>query len=248
MGKFNAEEGWKTAKTISLGAGVVAGSFFLIRFFIHKMEYGNSQDKSLKATKNAHSYATELNIALANDKYFTIADKDEVLKILYEIPAKLMEEVKNKYHILTNRKRYLNDDLRKLYNIEQYRLIEELIRKKIEDAKFKKKRISEGSEVPTIAFNPKDIANHLHKNASEKNLKGVILALQQINDTVQYGLVNNIYKEIDFWGKTIVNHLLSYAFKDDNEIAKPLLKNEFLRMGLKVNPITGTWSLNGLRA
>jgi hypothetical protein len=57
--------------------------------------------------------------------------------------------------------------------------------------------------------------------------------------------VNEYYKKQGFISKTIVNDLLEYAFKS-NEAAKVQIRNEFLRIGLKVSS-TGTWSLQGLR-
>jgi hypothetical protein len=97
----------------------------------------------------------------------------------------------------------------------------------------------------TIVFNPGTLASTLYKAAQAKDLIGVLSALKQIKSVSDYSSVNDYYKKQSFISKTIVTDLLEYAFKYD-ESAKAQIKNEFLRMGLKVDT-SGTWSLQGLR-
>lgn len=97
----------------------------------------------------------------------------------------------------------------------------------------------------TVIFNPGTLASTLYKAAQAKDLTGVISALKQIKSVSEYSSVNEYYKRQSFISKTIVTDLLEYAFKYD-ESAKAQIKNEFLRMGLKVDT-SGTWSLQGIR-
>jgi hypothetical protein len=97
----------------------------------------------------------------------------------------------------------------------------------------------------TVIFNPGTLASTLYKAAQAKDLTGVLSALKQIKSVSEYSSVNEYYKRQSFISKTIVTDLLEYAFKYD-EGAKAQIKNEFLRMGLKVDT-SGTWSLQGIR-
>lgn len=95
-----------------------------------------------------------------------------------------------------------------------------------------------------VAFNPQALASSLYSAARASDSTGTLAILAQIGSTDQYSQVNGYYKEIPIIGKTIVTDLLDYAFKS-NEQAKQQIRNEFLRMGLKMNA-SGTWSLQGL--
>lgn len=97
----------------------------------------------------------------------------------------------------------------------------------------------------TVVFNPGTVASTLYRAAQAKDITGVLSALKQIKSGSEYSSVNDYYKKQSFISKTIVTDLLEYAFKYD-ESAKAQIKNEFLRMGLKVDT-SGTWSLQGLR-
>jgi hypothetical protein len=97
----------------------------------------------------------------------------------------------------------------------------------------------------TVIFNPGTLASTLYKAAQVKDITGVLSALKQIKSVSEYSSVNDYYKRQSFISKTIVTDLLEYAFKYD-ESAKAQIKNEFLRMGLKVDT-SGTWSLQGIR-
>ncbi|MFZ6012723.1 MAG: peptidoglycan-binding domain-containing protein [Bacteroidota bacterium] len=97
----------------------------------------------------------------------------------------------------------------------------------------------------TVIFNPATLASTLYKAAQAKDFTGVLSALKQIKSVSEYSSVNDYYKKQSFISKTIVTDLLEYAFKYD-ESAKAQIKNEFLRMGLKVDS-SGTWSLQGIR-
>lgn len=94
-------------------------------------------------------------------------------------------------------------------------------------------------------FDPNIVAQNLYRSAQAKNLADVIAALKQIRNVSEYSAVNDYYKSIPIISKTIVNDLLSYAFAD-NAWAKEEIKNEFIRIGLKVND-AGVWSLQGIR-
>jgi len=96
-----------------------------------------------------------------------------------------------------------------------------------------------------VALNPNTIAQSLYRAAEAKNLSSVIGLLKQIKTVADYSSVNDYYKEIPIISKTIVNDLLNYAFSG-NEDAKAQIKNEFFRIGLKVNS-SGVWSLQGIR-
>jgi hypothetical protein len=97
----------------------------------------------------------------------------------------------------------------------------------------------------TVVFNPAALALSLYTGAQAKNIVQVLSVLKQMKTVSEYSAVNEYYKKQSFISKTIVTDLLEYAFKG-NETAKAQLKNEFLRMGLKVSS-TGAWSLQGIR-
>ena len=96
-----------------------------------------------------------------------------------------------------------------------------------------------------VVFNPSSLALSLYSAAQSKNLSQALSVLKQLKSVSEYSAVNEYYKKQGFISKTIVNDLLEYAFKS-NEAAKVQIRNEFLRIGLKVSS-TGTWSLQGLR-
>jgi hypothetical protein len=96
-----------------------------------------------------------------------------------------------------------------------------------------------------IVFNPSALATSLYTSTQAKDLTGVLYVLKQMKSVSDYSSVNEYYKKQSFISRTIVTDLLSYAFKYD-ESAKAQIKNEFLRMGLKVDG-SGTWSLQGIR-
>lgn len=97
----------------------------------------------------------------------------------------------------------------------------------------------------TATINPSIVAQNLYQAAQAKNLSNVIASLKQIKSVSDYSSVNDYYKSIPIISKTIVNDLLSYAFAK-NDTAKEQIKNEFLRIGLKIND-SGVWSLQGIR-
>jgi len=103
--------------------------------------------------------------------------------------------------------------------------------------------VSSGSLM--VVFNPASLASSLYSEAQSKNLEQVIGVLRQLRTVSDYSSVNEYYKKQSFIARTIVTDLLDYAFKS-NEAAKTQIKNEFLRMGLKVSH-TGSWSLQGIR-
>jgi hypothetical protein len=102
-----------------------------------------------------------------------------------------------------------------------------------------------GSGNIQVIFNPASLATGLYKAAQNRNLSEVLKSLRQIKTVSDYASVNDYYKRQTFISKTIVTDLLEYAFKG-NEAAKDEIRNEFLRMGLKMNS-AGTWSLQGFR-
>lgn len=99
--------------------------------------------------------------------------------------------------------------------------------------------------IPTIVFNPQDLAQRLYSFASLQNLSGVLEVLKQIKNVSEYSSVNEAYKKQSLVSRTIVTHLLDTAFANDFT-AKEKIKSEFLRMGLKYSSATGKWSLAGL--
>jgi hypothetical protein len=106
-------------------------------------------------------------------------------------------------------------------------------------------KITGGNSEMVLVFNPSGISNALYRSSQAKDLAGVLSALKQIKSVSDYASVNDYYKKQTFISRTIVTDLLEYAFKYD-ESAKAQIKNEFLRMGLKVSA-SGTWSLQGIR-
>lgn len=93
-------------------------------------------------------------------------------------------------------------------------------------------------------FDAEGIADSLYRNARAGDISGTLAVLQQITSVDQYSQVNTYYKKIPtFVSKTIVTDLLDDAF-ESNESAKQQIRNEFLRMGLKMIA-SGTWSLSG---
>lgn len=99
--------------------------------------------------------------------------------------------------------------------------------------------------IPTIIFNPQELAQRLYSFANLQNLGGVLEVLKQIKSVAEYSSVNEAYKKLSLVSKTIVTHLLDTAFAKDY-MAKDKIKGEFLRMGLKYSTTTGKWSLLGL--
>lgn len=95
-----------------------------------------------------------------------------------------------------------------------------------------------------MSFDMKGLATNLFRAAQGRNIGTVLANLRQIKSPSEYSQVNEYYKAIPIISKTIVNDLLSYAFKSD-EAAREQIKNEFLRMGLKVDG-SGQWSLQGI--
>lgn len=101
------------------------------------------------------------------------------------------------------------------------------------------------SAVPSI-FDATTLAKEI-KDAAwalPRNLNNVIAGLAKIKSVGEYQVVNEAYKKLGLVSKTIVTDLLDYAFKSDSETAKQLIRNEFLRIGLKTNGTT--WTLGGL--
>jgi hypothetical protein len=96
-----------------------------------------------------------------------------------------------------------------------------------------------------ISFNPSDVADRLYGYAQLKNSEGVLAELKKIGSTSQYSSVNEYYKKKGFVRKTIVTDLLDNAFGSNEEV-KEQIRQEFFRIGLKLND-TGKWSLSGIR-
>jgi len=96
-----------------------------------------------------------------------------------------------------------------------------------------------------IIFNPAELARDLYHAANNKNEQGVLDVLRQIKSVSEYSSVNDYYKKQSLIAKTIVTHLLEYAFKEDEEAAG-FIRNEFKRIGLRVNE-SGIWSLQGIQ-
>jgi peptidoglycan hydrolase-like protein with peptidoglycan-binding domain len=95
----------------------------------------------------------------------------------------------------------------------------------------------------------KSIAQEIYDAAQSSNLSATLAALKKIGNVQEYTVADEQYKTLTkskgLVRKTIVNDLLSYAF-DSNESAKDQIKDEFLRIGLKLDASSGTWSLSGL--
>ena len=113
----------------------------------------------------------------------------------------------------------------------------------VNEATFNK--LTGGSGSLTVVFNPSALAESLYGGAQLQNIEQVLSVLKQLKSVSDYSSVNEYYKKQSFIAKTIVTDLLEYAFKT-NEAAKAQIRNEFLRIGLKVSS-TGTWSLQGIR-
>ena len=104
---------------------------------------------------------------------------------------------------------------------------------------------SAGKGTLQVIFNPAALAASLYEAAQSNDLDQVLSFLKQLKSVSDYSAVNDYYKKQSFISKTIVTDLIEYAFKND-ERAKAQIRNEFLRIGLKVSS-TGTWSLQGIR-
>jgi hypothetical protein len=113
----------------------------------------------------------------------------------------------------------------------------------IDEATFNK--IIDNAGVPANGgLNIRALALQLYRAAQNKTLDVVITILQQLRTVSDYASVNESYKMQGLISKTIVNDLLNYAFSN-NDSAKAQIKNEFLRIGLKVDD-SGRWSLQGI--
>jgi peptidoglycan hydrolase-like protein with peptidoglycan-binding domain len=95
-----------------------------------------------------------------------------------------------------------------------------------------------------VVFNPGELARKLFNAANQKKDQDVLSMLKQINSVSEYSTVNEYYKKLSIISKTIVTHLLDYAFKD-NAVTQTLIRKEFIRIGLKVDD-AGVWSLQGI--
>lgn len=96
-----------------------------------------------------------------------------------------------------------------------------------------------------IVFNPGDLARKLYRAADMRNVQEVVNILRQVKTVSEYSTVNDYYKKLGFISRTIVTHLLDSAFKNE-ETALQSIKDEFKRIGLKVNEL-GIWSLQGIQ-
>jgi hypothetical protein len=98
----------------------------------------------------------------------------------------------------------------------------------------------------TLVFDPRSIANRIWKFSNAKELEGTLAALREIRNIENYKSVNSFLKNISDSAtgtqRTIVNHLLTYAFTT-SEAAKVQLRAEFLRIGLVETD--GRWALSG---
>lgn len=104
---------------------------------------------------------------------------------------------------------------------------------------------SSAANTAPASFVPKDLATTLSTASSDGNLPGVLAALKQMRNTSDYWLVDNEYKKLKYFGnRTIATDLLYYSFRTD-ENAKTAVRNEFKRIGLKQDPVTQKWSLEG---
>ncbi|HEY9048283.1 MAG TPA: peptidoglycan-binding protein [Ohtaekwangia sp.] len=104
--------------------------------------------------------------------------------------------------------------------------------------------IGQSPAIVQVVFNPSELALKLFNAANQKKDQDVLSMLKQINTVSEYSSVNEYYKKLSIISKTIVTHLLDYAFKDDAVVQK-LIKREFTRIGLKEHD-TGVWSLQGI--
>jgi hypothetical protein len=93
------------------------------------------------------------------------------------------------------------------------------------------------------------LAGEIYKAASSANLQATLAALKKIGSVQEYTIADEQYKVLTkskgMVRKTIVNDLLSFAF-ESNENAKDQIKEEFFRIGLKLDATSGKWSLSGL--
>jgi peptidoglycan hydrolase-like protein with peptidoglycan-binding domain len=105
--------------------------------------------------------------------------------------------------------------------------------------------ITGGSSMP----GKNSVAQAIYDAAQSANLQAALTALKRINNVREYTVADEQYKTLTkangLVRKTIVNDLLNYAF-DGNDTAKDQIKDEFIRIGLKLNSSTGVWSLSGL--
>jgi hypothetical protein len=76
------------------------------------------------------------------------------------------------------------------------------------------------------------------------DLNKVLTALRKIGTVAQYSQVSAIYSTYPGVSGSLLNDLLSNEFGSSPEADKQLIRNEFLRMGLKQQP-NGTWTLSG---
>ncbi|MFN3405849.1 MAG: peptidoglycan-binding domain-containing protein [Cytophagaceae bacterium] len=91
----------------------------------------------------------------------------------------------------------------------------------------------------------KKIAQDLY---GSRNIETTVSLLKGMKDVNDYTAVSEEMKKhtknMLFVAYTLVNYLLSVAFK--NESDKQRIRNEFLRMGLKYDALSDKWSLSGL--
>lgn len=88
------------------------------------------------------------------------------------------------------------------------------------------------------------IAKNIWSYAFNRKLSTLLTEMKKINNTEDYKAVNDIFKAMRLQGvrQTLVNGTLN-SFDDDT--SKQLIRNEFIRIGLKYNG--SQWSLSGFR-
>lgn len=108
------------------------------------------------------------------------------------------------------------------------------------------KKITEPKEqTPLTIFDPAAVASGIYKAITTKDYRSAITLLKSIGNTINYSLVSEKFQLYRIGGgvrQTLVNGMLN-AFPEKSQ--KEETQAVFLKMGLKHNPATGKWSLNG---
>ncbi len=100
-------------------------------------------------------------------------------------------------------------------------------------------------QAPLTIFDPTAIAKGIYNAILSKDFRSAITLLKSIGNTINYSLVSEKFQLYRINGgvrQTLVNAMLN-AFPEKSQ--KEESQSVFLKIGLKNNPATGKWSLNG---
>jgi|JI10StandDraft_1071094.scaffolds.fasta_scaffold09366_18 peptidoglycan hydrolase-like protein with peptidoglycan-binding domain len=199
-------------------------------------------NESSSTTSASHTYSSAPKTSMSNTGFpIKFNSKGELVKqIQNELIKKYGEQILPKYGADGHYGKEL-----------EAALTSKGFSKTIDFAKFNKiLALNTTSSTPAAAIPPSssttnkiDIAKNIWLHTTYKNLQKLLEQLKRIKNVEEYKGVNDLFKTIRLFGvrQTIVNGTLN-NFSDDT--SKQLIRQEFIRMGLKYDG--SKWSLSGV--